>query len=185
MATMEDFQSSDDGPDEDVRREFLLATTATVGVVGVGLATWPVIDSMNPAADVLALASTELSLEPVETGQRITVIWRGKPVFVERRTSEQITQARRDDDAEMIDPEPDSARVRREEWLVVVGICTHLGCIPLGQKEADPRGEWGGWFCPCHGSHYDASGRIRKGPAPRNLEIPPYKFTSDTQVVIG
>ncbi len=185
MTTAESAPQHFHDPDEDTRRDFLIASTAAVGAAGVGLAAWPFIDSMNPSADVLALASTELSLEPIELGQRITVTWRGKPVFIEHRTDDQIALARADDDAALIDPETDRARVHREAWLVVVGICTHLGCIPLGQKKGDARGEYGGWFCPCHGSHYDASGRIRKGPAPRNLDVPPYAFITDTRIEIG
>jgi len=171
--------------DSESRRDFLVVTTAAVATVGAGLAAWPFIDSMNPAADVLALSSTELDLAPIKRGQRITAVWRGKPVFVDHRTPDRIARAKADDTADLIDPEPDSARVQRDEWLVAIGICTHLGCIPLGQRVSDPLGEWGGWFCPCHGSHYDTSGRIRKGPAPRNLDIPPYEFLSDTRIRIG
>ncbi len=167
------------------RRDFLLIVTATVGAVGTALAAWPFIDSMNPARDVLAVATSNLDLAPIDVGQRITVVWRGKPVFIDHRTSEQITVAKADDTADLPDPEPDAARVQQEEWLIVVGICSHLGCIPLGQRSGDPRGEYGGWFCPCHGSHYDTSGRIRKGPAPLNLEVPPYEFVEISMVRIG
>jgi len=140
---------------------------------------------MNPSADVLALASTEVSLAPVQVGQAITITWRGRPVFIRRRTAEEIKKAQADDTANLVDPQPDKERVKKSEWLIMVGVCTHLGCIPLGQKPTDPKGEFGGWFCPCHGSHYDTSGRIRKGPAPKNLEIPPYAFLNDTTVKIG
>ena len=167
------------------RRDFLVVATGTVAATGTGLALWPLIDSMNPAADVLATASVEVDLSPIEAGQRITVTWRGKPVFVDRRTPERIAAARTDDRANLPDPQPDSARAKRPEWLIVVGICTHLGCIPLGQRGNDAKGEFGGWFCPCHGSHYDTSGRIRKGPAPRNLEVPPYSFLDNTHIRIG
>ncbi len=171
---------------DETRRDFLLLTTVTVAATGLALATWPFIDSLNPAADVRALSTVELDLEPIELGQRITAVWRGKPVFVDHRPPERIAMAEADDDAaDLIDPEPDDVRVQRAEWLVVVGICTHLGCIPLGQRPADPKGGWGGWFCPCHGSHYDTSGRIRKGPAPRNLDVPPYRFIDDATVLIG
>lgn len=183
-ATADPNQSFASPPDQQ-RRDFLLIATATVGAVGTGLAAWPFIDSMNPAKDVLAVATSSIDLTPVEVGQRITVVWRGKPVFIDHRTPEQIVEAKADDDANLPDPEPDVARVQQEEWLVVVGICTHLGCIPLGQRTGDPRGEYGGWFCPCHGSHYDTSGRIRKGPAPLNLEVPPYEFVEETQLRIG
>jgi ubiquinol-cytochrome c reductase iron-sulfur subunit len=140
---------------------------------------------MNPAADTLALASTGVDLAPVEVGQRITVVWRGKPVFIDHRPAQEIQAAEAVPLSELVDPQPDSERVQKPEWLVVVGVCTHLGCIPLGQKSGDPRGEYGGWFCPCHGSHYDTSGRIRKGPAPLNLAVPPYEFTGDTIIKIG
>ena len=116
---------------------------------------------------------------------RITVTWRGKPVFVDHRTGEEIEQARAVPLDELRDPQPDAARVIEPQWLVVVGVCTHLGCVPLGQKPGDPRGDYGGWFCPCHGSHYDTSGRIRKGPAPRNLVVPEYAFTADDMIRIG
>jgi ubiquinol-cytochrome c reductase iron-sulfur subunit len=140
---------------------------------------------MNPAADVLALASTEVNLQPIQAGQAITVTWRGKPVFVRHRTAEEIAKAKADDAAALPDPQPDSRRVQREQWLVLLGVCTHLGCVPLGQKPGDSKGDYGGWFCPCHGSHYDTSGRIRRGPAPKNLEVPSYAFTNDTTIRIG
>jgi ubiquinol-cytochrome c reductase iron-sulfur subunit len=146
---------------------------------------WPLIDSMNPSAEVLALASTEVDLGPIAEGQRVTVTWRGNPVFIDHRTQAQIQQAEAVDVADLPDPQPDSARVEKPEWLIVIGVCTHLGCVPLGQKTGQSRGEFGGWFCPCHGSHYDTSGRIRKGPAPLNLPVPPYSFTTDTQIIIG
>jgi ubiquinol-cytochrome c reductase iron-sulfur subunit len=170
---------------EESRRDFLLLATGVLGATGVALAAWPFIDSMNPAADVLALASTGVDLSPVAVGQRITVTWRGKPVFVDHRTAEDIKAAQATPLSDLIDPQPDSARVEKPEWLIVVGICTHLGCIPLGQKSGDPRGEFGGWFCPCHGSHYDSAGRIRKGPAPRNLPIPVATFEDETTIKLG
>jgi ubiquinol-cytochrome c reductase iron-sulfur subunit len=146
---------------------------------------WPFMDEMNPSADVLALSTTEVDLSPVAVGQAITVKWRGKPVFIRHRTPDEIKAARSVNVADLRDPQPDEARVQRPEWLIVVGVCTHLGCIPLGQKPSDPHGDYGGWFCPCHGSHYDTSARIRKGPAPRNLVVPDYVFLSDTMVRIG
>ncbi|TVR81120.1 MAG: ubiquinol-cytochrome c reductase iron-sulfur subunit [Rhodospirillales bacterium] len=169
----------------ETRRDFLLVTTATVGVVGVALAAWPFIHSMNPAADTLAVATTGVDLAPIDPGQRITVMWRGKPVFISHRTEAEIEAARAAPAGDMIDPEPDEARIIEPQWLVVVGVCTHLGCIPLGQRSGDPRGEFQGWFCPCHGSHYDTSGRIRRGPAPTNLPVPPYEFVDDTSIQIG
>ena len=171
--------------DGQTRRDFLLYATSAVGVVGTGIALWPFVHSMNPAADTLALSTTDVDISAIKPGQAITVVWRGKPVFVRRRLPEEITAAEQVNVAELRDPQKDGERVKKPEWLILVGVCTHLGCVPLGQKPADPRGEFGGWFCPCHGSHYDTSGRIRKGPAPKNLAVPPYQFTSDTTVRIG
>ena len=167
------------------RRDFLYVATGTAAAVGAALTIWPLIDQMNPAEDVLALASTEVDLSPIEVGQSITVVWRGKPVFVRRRTAGEISAAAETAVSDLPDPEVDDERVQQPEWLVLVGVCTHLGCIPLGQKSTDPRGDWGGWFCPCHGSHYDTSGRIRKGPAPENLAVPPYEFVTETTIKIG
>ena len=167
------------------KRDFLYIATGTMGAVGAAATVWPLIDSMNPAADVLGQATVEINLSPIELGQRITVNWRNQPVFIDRRTPEQIKRAVADDTADLKDPQTDAERVQDAEWLIVVGVCTHLGCVPLGQKEGDPRGDWGGWFCPCHGSHYDTSGRIRKGPAPKNLVVPPYTLQPGTKVTIG
>ncbi len=171
--------------DGETRRDFLLYASSAVGVVGAGLALWPFVHSMNPAADVLALASTEVDISTIEEGQAITVVWRGKPVFVRHRTTEEIEAARAVNVDDLRDPQADEERVQKPEWLVMVGVCTHLGCIPLGQKPADPKGDYGGWFCPCHGSHYDTAGRIRKGPAPLNLLVPEYAFLDDQTVKIG
>jgi ubiquinol-cytochrome c reductase iron-sulfur subunit len=167
------------------RRDFLNLVTASFAAVGVGAVAWPFIASMQPARDVLALASTDVDLAPIAAGQAITVMWRGKPIFVRSRTPQEIEAARATPLSELKNPATDQSRIQRDPWLVVIGICTHLGCVPLGQKPTDPRGDYGGWFCPCHGSHYDTSGRIRKGPAPLNLAIPPYAFTSDTKIRIG
>jgi ubiquinol-cytochrome c reductase iron-sulfur subunit len=177
----------DTGPDgiDDTKRDFLLYSTVAVGGVGAVSAAWPFIYSMDPSKDVLALASTELDLSSIEEGQSITAIWRGKPVFIRKRTAKEIESVKMTKLGDLKDPELDSNRVQKAEWLVLIGICTHLGCIPSGQKGGDVKGDFNGWFCPCHGSHYDISGRIRKGPAPKNLEIPPYKFTSATNIVIG
>ncbi len=171
--------------DDKTRRDFLLLSTLAVGAVGSGLAAWPFIDVMNPAADTLALSTTEVDLAPIEEGMSITVVWRGKPVFIRHRTAAEIKQARAVPLDDLIDPEADKDRAQKPQWLIMVGICTHLGCIPLGQKSNDPRGEFGGWFCPCHGSHYDTSGRIRKGPAPKNLVVPAYQYLTDTTIRIG
>lgn len=167
------------------RRDFLNLVTASFAGLGVGAIAWPFINSMQPARDVLALASTDAELGPIAVGQAITVMWRGKPIFVRHRTPKDIEEARAVPMADLKDPATDQSRVQKEQWLVMIGICTHLGCIPLGQKPTDNKGQYDGWFCPCHGSAYDTSGRIRVGPAPRNLDIPPYTFTSDTKIRIG
>jgi len=169
-------------PSEPTRRDFIniLATTASVGAV-VAVA-WPLVDQLNPAADTLALASIEYDLSKVALGQEVTISWRKQPVFVRHRTPAEIARARADDNAPMKDPEPDAKRVKNghEEWLIVLASCTHLGCVPTFAQ-----GEYGGWLCPCHGSIYDTSGRIRKGPAPKNLILPDYTFLTDTKVKIG
>ena len=148
--------------------------------MGVGAVVWPLIDQMNPDASVKALASTEVDISLVEPGQSITVLWRGKPVFIKRRTLEEIEKARQVNLEDLKHPEKDEDRAKNPEWLVMLGVCTHLGCVPLGDK-----GEYGGWFCPCHGSHYDTSGRIRKGPAPTNMEVPKYEFVNSNTIKIG
>jgi ubiquinol-cytochrome c reductase iron-sulfur subunit len=167
------------------RRDFLVLTSGALGVLGAGALIWPFIDSMNPAADVLALSTIDVDLSPIQVGQAITVVWRGKPVFIRHRTPEEISEARVTALNQLPDPETDEIRAKKPEWLVVVGICTHLGCIPLGQKLTDPKGSYQGWFCPCHGSQYDTSGRIRQGPAPKNLEVPPYTFIAPKMIRIG
>ena len=174
------------GPDTS-KRDFLQLVTLAAAAVGVGAIAWPLIDSMNPSADVLALSATEVDLTPIAAGSAITVLWRGKPIFVRHRTPEEIKAAETVPLADLIDPQADSARVQKghDQWLVVVGVCTHLGCVPLGNRPTDPRGDWGGWFCPCHGSQYDTSGRVRHGPAPANLPVPPYAFESDSKIKIG
>ena len=162
------------------RRDFIFTASYALGAVGVGAVVWPLIDQMNPDASVKALSSTEVNVSEVQPGQSITVLWRSKPVFIKRRTEEEIAKARQVDLKELKDPEKDEDRAKNPEWLVMVGICTHLGCVPLGNK-----GEYDGWFCPCHGSHYDTSGRIRKGPAPTNLEVPKYEFVDSNTIKIG
>ena len=180
-------QENDSSPHEETRRDFLMISTVSVGAIGAGLAAWPFIDLMNPSKDVLALASTEIDLSGIEEGQSITAMWRGKPIFIRRRTNREINEAQTVNLSDLKDPETDDQRVKKgkSQWLVMVGICTHLGCIPMGNKSGQTRGEYNGWFCPCHGSHYDTSGRIRKGPAPKNFPIPPYKFLSDNTILIG
>ncbi len=167
------------------RRDFLDLLAWSTVAVGAGALAWPLIDQMNPSADVLALATIEVDLSQVAEGQAVTLKWRGKPVFIRHRTAEEIQTAREVPLGELRDPQPDEARVQKPEWLVMVGVCTHLGCVPLGNKPGENKGDFGGWFCPCHGSHYDTAGRIRKGPAPLNLEVPRYAFTADTTVSIG
>ncbi len=176
------------------RRDFLYVATAATGVVAGGAAVWPLINQMNPSADVLALASIEVDISGVEVGTQITVLWRGKPVFFRRRSADEIEMARAVDLADLPDgdarnvnePGKDAEDANRAldesgEWLVMVGVCTHLGCVPLG----DGAGDFDGWFCPCHGSHYDTSGRIRKGPAPENLLVPTAAFLDDNTIKIG
>ena len=162
------------------RRDFIFSASYALGAVGVGAAVWPLIDQMNPDASVKALASTEVDVSGVEKGQSITVLWRGKPVFIRRRTEEEIAKAKDVKLEDLPHPETDEDRAKNPEWLVMLGVCTHLGCVPLGDK-----GEYGGWVCPCHGSHYDTSGRIRKGPAPTNMEVPKYEFVNSNTIKIG
>ena len=162
------------------RRDFIVTATPAAGAVGVGAVVWPLVDQMNPDASVKALASTEVDISAVEPGQSITVLWRGKPVFIKRRTQDEIDSARAVDLSELKHPEKDEDRAKNPEWLVMLGVCTHLGCVPLNDK-----GDYDGWFCPCHGSHYDTSGRIRKGPAPWNMEVPKYEFVNANTIKIG
>ena len=157
----------------ETRRDFLYLTAGAFGAVGAASFAWPFIDSMNPAKDTLALATVEVDLSPIQVGQSAKVTWQGKPVFIRHRTPEEIARAEGVDVSALRDKQADADRVEKPEWLVMIGLCTHLGCIPLGQKPTDPKGDFDGWFCPCHGSHYDISGRIREGPAPKNLAIPP------------
>ena len=162
------------------RRDMLYIATGAASAVAIGAVAWPFISQMNPDASTLALSSTELDISAIPEGQIVTIKWRGKPVFVRHRTKKEIKEAEDVPLAQLPDPQTDQARVKKPEWLVVVGVCTHLGCIPLGHQ-----GPFDGWFCPCHGSAYDTSGRIRQGPAPRNLEVPEYAFLSDTKIKIG
>ena len=168
------------GVAEPSRRDFLVIATGAVGAVGLASVAWPLISQMNPDASTLALASSEVDISAIPEGQIVTIKWRGKPVFIRHRTKKEIDEARTVDEKTLPDPQTDEARVKMAEWLVLVGVCTHLGCVPLGHQ-----GEYEGWFCPCHGSVYDTSGRIRKGPAPKNLEVPTYEFLSETKIKIG
>ena len=184
MSTINETIEAEDGA---TRRDFLHVAAAGMAGVGAVMAAWPFIDQMNPAADTLALASVEVDLSAIGVGEAVIIKWRGKPVFVRHRTETEIEEARAVPMAVLVDKQTDAERVHEghAEWLVVLGVCTHLGCVPLGTKEGDDRGDYGGWFCPCHGSHYDTAGRIRKGPAPKNLEVPTYAFVNDTTLQIG
>lgn len=165
-----------DEPQDPQRRAFIEKITGAVAGAGIAATAWPFISSMNPSRDVLAQATAQVTLGGIGTGASRTVEWRGKPVFVLHRTARQIERMQASQGSR-IDPQPDESRVKEPEWLVVVGICTHLGCVPTREES--------GWFCPCHGSRYDNSGRVLKGPAPRNLEVPPYRFVSADEIVIG
>jgi ubiquinol-cytochrome c reductase iron-sulfur subunit len=189
----EDLVSHQDAP-AGTRRDFLYYATAGAGVVATGAAVWPLVNQMNPSADVQALASILVDVSGVEVGTQLTAFWLGKPVFIRRRSPEEIEAGRATALEDLVDaaaenankPDADAADANRTldeagEWLVMMGVCTHLGCVPLG----DGSGEFGGWFCPCHGSHYDTAGRIRKGPAPRNLPVPVATFVDETTIKLG
>lgn len=165
------------------RRDFVVDTAIGVGCVGAVAAAVPVVSSLGPSAEVLAVGSTEVDLSKIKEGDTATVMWRGSPIFIKHRTKKEIEEARSVDTASLKDPQSDEDRVEsgKDQWLVSVAVCTHLGCVPQSNKGDFP----GGWLCPCHGSHYDTSARIRKGPAPENLPIPPYEFISDTKIKIG
>ena len=179
---------------EPTRRDFLYIATGAFAAVGAAAVAWPLIDQMNPDASVLALASTEVDLSQLAEGQSITITWRGNPVFVRHRTAKEIEEAKAVPLSDLVDPLARNANLEanapatdfnrtldgKEKYLIQIGVCTHLGCVPIGEA-----GDFDGWFCPCHGSHYDTAGRIRRGPAPENLHIPPYTYTSDTNVTIG
>ncbi len=181
------------------RRDFITLATTAFAAVGAAGALWPLIDQMNPDASALSVASVEIDLSPVQVGQAITVLWRGKPIFIRHRTAEEIKKAQDVALSDLKDPyaqvsgapsdlsaiDANRTKPGKESWLVAIGICTHLGCVPKGQAPSDDRGLYGGWFCPCHGSMYDTAGRIRQGPAPRNLDIPPYEFTGAAKIKIG
>ena len=182
---------------EPTRRDFIHLLAGSVAAVGAAGVAWPIVQQMNPDASVLALSSTEVDLTDIPVGSAAKVIWQKKPVFIRHRTPEEIAEAEAtnvaalQDDVARNDNLPgnadaaDSNRRSKAEWMIVVGVCTHLGCIPLGTDDGDIRGNFNGWFCPCHGSHYDISGRIRQGPAPENLLVPPYEFLTDTRIKIG
>jgi len=177
------------------RRDFLYVATAATGAVAGGAAVWPLVNQMNPSADVRALAAIEVDISGVEPGTQLTVKWRGKPVFIRRRTQDEIDAARAVKLEDLVDASAENSNLSGDsdardenralgdsgEWLVMIGVCTHLGCVPLGNAS----GDFGGWFCPCHGSHYDTAGRIRKGPAPRNLQVPVVGFLDENTIKLG
>lgn len=175
------------------KRDFIYIATGAVAAVGAGALAWPLVMQMGKAADTLAAGSIEIDLSKVSEGDQLKILWRGRPVFVRHRTSAEIAEAEGVDIAKLKDPETDDQRLIPTpsgkvdpKFLVMVGVCTHFGCIPVGEQgKVDSQGEYGGWYCPCHGSHYDTSGRIRKGPAPKNLEIPPYEYVSETVIKVG
>ena len=187
MATMD--------KDDTNRRDFLYIATGAVGLTGAALTAWPLIDQMNPDASVKALSSVEMDLAPIEEGQSVTINWRGNPVFIRHRTAKEIEESKSVPMDQLPDPIARNGNVAGEvpatdenrtlgeagEWLVQMGVCTHLGCVPIG----DGAGDFGGWFCPCHGSHYDTAGRIRKGPAPENLPVPLAEFVDETTIKLG
>jgi ubiquinol-cytochrome c reductase iron-sulfur subunit len=183
--------------DAGTRRDFLYVASGAMGAVGVAAIAWPFIDQMNPSTAALALASTEVDLSAVQPGQQVIVKWRGHPLFVRRRTPAEIASAKAEDVSSLPDPlayndnladnapATDANRAIKPEWLILIGVCTHLGCTPTVSTPQMPEGDYGGWLCHCHGSQYDTAGRIRKGPAPRNLQVPPYSFLSATRVKVG
>ena len=174
-------------PEGERRRDFLYIATGAFAAVGAAAVVLPMVNQMNPSADVLAMASIDVDLAAVQPGQAIKVSWRGKPVFARRLTPDEIAQANKVDVGGLRDPQTLAERTKpgKTEWLITLGVCTHLGCVPLGAGTGEVRGDFGGYFCPCHGSHYDTAARVRKGPAPKNLEVPQYAFRSDTAVTIG
>lgn len=167
------------------RRDFINIAAVSFGTVGAGAVLYPLIDQMNPSADVLAVASVEIDISAIQPGQAIKTAWRKQPLFVRNLTSQEIAAANAVEVNDLRDPQTLAERTLRENWLITLGVCTHLGCVPLGVSEGENRGEFGGYFCPCHGSHYDTAGRIRRGPAPRNLDVPEYEFVSDAVVRVG
>ncbi|MBT3071884.1 ubiquinol-cytochrome c reductase iron-sulfur subunit [Rhodomicrobium sp. Az07] len=181
------------------RRDFLYLATGAFAAIGAAGALWPLVDQMNPDASALSLATIEIDITPVQTGQAVTVLWRGMPIFVRNLTAEEVEKGKAADVSDLKDPVarllgstaelPATAanitKAGKDNWLVAVGICTHLGCVPKGQNPGDPRGPFGGYFCVCHGSVYDTLGRVRSGPAPRNLDIPPYEFIGETKIKLG
>lgn len=169
------------------RRDFINIAAVSFGGVGVVATVFPLVNQMNPSADVLALSSIEVDISAIETGQSIKTSWRKQPIFIRNLTTSEIEAANKVDVSDLRDPQTlaERTQVGKENWLITLGVCTHLGCVPLGAAQGEVKGEFGGYFCPCHGSHYDTAGRTRKGPAPTNLEVPEYSFLTDTVVKIG
>ena len=188
MATLEDTTVTQVEEDHSLRRrDFINIAAVSFGGVGAAAVALPLISQMSPSADVLALASIEVDISKIAPGQAIKTIWRKQPVFVRNLTGKEIAEAKAVPLSELRDPQTIEERTKpgKTNWLITLGVCTHLGCVPLGTGEGENRGDYGGYFCPCHGSHYDTAARIRKGPAPLNLHVPDYQFTSPTTVLIG
>ena len=177
----------DAGLDDERRRDFIYIATGAFAAAGAAVVVWPLVNQMNPSADVLAMASIDVDLSAIQAGQAIKASFRGKPLFVRHLTPVEQTEANKVDVSTLRDPQTLAQRTKpgQAQWLITLGVCTHLGCVPLGAGEGENRGDFGGYFCPCHGSHYDTAARVRKGPAPKNLEVPVYAFKSPTQVTIG
>ena len=193
MSDTDKFDAHGEGHEEPTRRDFIYIAAGATAAIGAGTVAWPLVAQMSAAADTRAAGSIEIDLSKVSEGQQIKVLWRGKPIFVRYRTQEEIDAAEAVDVASLRDPQTDEERFVpnfkgeiNKHMLVMVGVCTHFGCIPIGEQgKIDPQGEFGGWYCPCHASQYDTAGRIRKGPAPKNLPIPEYKYISDTVIKVG
>ena len=188
MATVEHTEGTTPAHDDGIRRrDFInIAAVSVAGVGGLALL-YPLVNQMNPSADVLALAQIDVDISAIQAGQAVKTIWRKQPIFIRQLTPQEIQAANAVDIGSLRDPQSLAERTKpgKAQWLITLGVCTHLGCVPLGAAEGENRGDFGGYFCPCHGSHYDTAARVRKGPAPRNLEVPEYEFTSDTAVRIG
>jgi ubiquinol-cytochrome c reductase iron-sulfur subunit len=188
MATVEQSEDAASGMSDGLRRrDFINIAAVSFAGVGAAVTLLPLVNQMNPSADVLALASIEVDISQIQTGQAIKTIWRKQPIFIRNLTAAEIQAAAQVPISALRDPQTLAERTKegKENWLITLGVCTHLGCVPLGAAEGENRGEFGGYFCPCHGSHYDTAARVRKGPAPKNLEVPEYQFKSDTVVQIG
>ena len=187
MATLEELNEANAAGEGVRRRDFINIAAVSFAGVGAVAVALPLVNQMSPSADVLALASTEVDISKIAPGQAIKTSWRKQPVFVRNLTPQEISAAKAVDVGSLRDPQSLAERTKpgKENWLITLGVCTHLGCVPLGIGEGENRGEYGGYFCPCHGSHYDTAARIRRGPAPKNLVVPEYAFTSDTVVTIG